>query len=144
MCVPTMLLGKKYLRLAKGPTIADNGETDVERNNNVCHLLTRGDWLSIKPLHCKKGRAGGDTKWKPFNSLTCRPMDNSDPLICQLGGNRNACTKHWFWSPFCHNRMIHLEEYFAIHRLWGESPFNQIVWRQYGQQCFDSMTIVTF
>ena len=59
MCVPTMLLGKRYLRLAKGPTIADNGETDVERNNNVCHLLTRGDWLSIKPLHCKKGGAGG-------------------------------------------------------------------------------------
>ena len=54
-----MLSGKEYLRSAKGPTIADNGETDVERNNNVCHLLTRGDWLSIKPLHCKKGAVGG-------------------------------------------------------------------------------------
>ena len=64
MCVPTMLLGKKYLRLAKGPTIADNGETDVERNNNVCHLLTRGDWLSIKPLHCKKGGAGSRRGYK--------------------------------------------------------------------------------
>ena len=64
-----MLSGKEYLRSAKGRTIADNGETDVERNNNVCHLLTRGDWLSIKRLHCKKGGAGGGYKMKTIQFI---------------------------------------------------------------------------